>query len=169
MQVAYFFMLLALFKVMSIINEKIKADLKEAMKARDIEKRDVLRMIDSMIKNVEIEKGKRETGLSDEEIIEVMMRAVKQRKDSVSQFIAGGRPELADKEQIEIDILAAYLPEQLSEEEIAKTVSEVILELGATSKSDMGKVMGAVMGKLKGKADGNLVREIVASEFEKVK
>lgn len=153
---------------MSIIYEKIKVDLKEAMKSGDTGKRDVLRMVDSMIKNVEIEKGKREEGLSDEEIIEVMMRAVKQRKDSASQFIAGGRPELAEKEQGEIDVISAYLPAQLSEEEISKTVKETILELDAKSESDMGKVMGSVMGKLKGKADGNVVREIVASEFKKI-
>ena len=153
---------------MSNINEKIKADLNEAMKSGNTEKRDVLRMVDSMIKNVEIEKGKRETGLSDEEIMEVMMRAVKQRKDSASQFIAGGRPELAEKEQREIDIVATYLPEQLSKEEITKVVREVIAELGAVSKNDMGKVMGQIMGKLKGKADGTLVKEIVASEFQKI-
>lgn len=152
---------------MSIIYEKIKADLKEAMKSGDTAKRDVLRMVDSMIKNVEIEKGKRETGLSDEEIVEVTMRAVKQRKDSASQFIAGGRPELADKEQGEVDIISAYLPEQLSKEEILKIVTETISELGASGKGDMGKVMGAVMGKVKGKADGNLVKEVVAGEFQK--
>ncbi len=162
-------MLLALFKVMSIIYEKIKADLKESMKARNTEKRDVLRMIDSMIKNVEIEKGKREEGLNDEEIMEVMLRAVKQRKDSVSQFISGGRPELAEKEQSEINILTEYLPAQLSGEEIIKAVRETILELDAKSESDMGKVMGSVMIKLKGKADGNVVREAVSSEFQKIK
>jgi hypothetical protein len=154
---------------MSIINEKIKADLREAMKARDTEKRDVLRMIDSMIKNVEIEKGKREEGLSDEEIIEVMTRAVKQRKDSASQYISGGRSELAEKEQKEIDLIVGYLPEQLSEEEITKIVREVIAQTGATGGSDIGKVMGQIMGKVKGKADGNLVREIVQKEFQEVK
>jgi len=154
---------------MSTINEKIKSDLKEAMKARDIEKRDVLRMIDSMIKNVEIEKGKREEGLNDEEIIEVMMRAVKQRKDSATQFIAGGRPELAQKEQGEIDIISIYLPAQLGEDEIIKVVKEVIVGAGVTSSADMGKVMGQVMGRLKGQADGNLVREIVQKEFEAIK
>ena len=154
---------------MSTINEQIKADLKEAMKAGDTQKRDVLRMVDSMIKNVEIEKGKRETGLSDEEIIEIMMRAVKQRKDSATQFIAGGRPELAQKEQEEIDVIAAYLPEQLSEEDITKIVKEVITETGATSPNDMGKVMGQIMGKLKGKAEGGLVREIVQKEFQEMK
>lgn len=154
---------------MSTINEQIKIDLKEAMKAGDTQKRDVLRMVDSMIKNVEIEKGKRETGLSDEEIIEIMMRAVKQRKDSATQFIAGGRPELAQKEQGEIDIIAAYLPEQLSEEEIVKIVKEAIAQTGAVSSSDMGKVMGQIMGKLKGKAEGGLVKEIVQKEFQEMK
>ncbi|MDX9913832.1 MAG: GatB/YqeY domain-containing protein [Candidatus Moranbacteria bacterium] len=154
---------------MSTINEQIKIDLKEAMKAGDTQKRDVLRMVDSMIKNVEIEKGKRETGLSDEEIIEVMMRAVKQRKDSAAQFITGGRPELAQKEQGEIDIIAAYLPEQLGEEEIVKIVKEVIAQTGAVSSSDMGKVMGQIMGRLKGKAEGGLVREIVQKEFQEMK
>lgn len=151
------------------INEKIKADLKDAMKVRDVEKRDVLRMVDSMIKNVEIEKGKRAEGLSDEEVIEVLMRAVKQRKDSVIQYNSGNRPELAQKEQKEIDIIAVYLPEQLNEEEITKIVKEVIAQNEVKSANDMGKIMGQVMGKLKGQADGNLVKEIVQKEFQEMK
>lgn len=154
---------------MSIIYDKIKTDLKEAMKSGNTEKRDVLRMIDSMIKNVEIEKGKREEGLSDEEIVEVVMRAVKQRKDSASQYEAGGRPELAEKEQKEIEILSGYLPTQLTEEEIAKIVKEEMAGLEKASGSDMGKIMGSIMGKLKGKADGNIVRKIVEDEFQKNK
>lgn len=168
-QVTYFFMLLALFKIMSIIYEKIKTDLKEAMKSGNTEKRDVLRMIDSMIKNVEIDKGKRELGLSDEEIVEVVTRAVKQRKDSASQYETGGRPELAEKEQKEIEILSEYLPTQLTEEEIVKIVKEEMAGLENASGSDMGKVMGSIMGKLKGKADGNMVRKIVEGEFQKIK
>lgn len=161
-------MLLAPFKIMSNINEKIKADLKEAMKSGNTEKRDVLRMIDSMIKNVEIEKGKRAEGLSDEEIIEVMMRAVKQRKDSISQYISGGRPELAEKEQKEVNIISAYLPEQLSEEEITKVVKDVISQMGEVTKGDMGKVIGQAMGRMKGKTEGNAVREAVEKEFQKI-
>lgn len=161
--------LLALFKSMSTIKDKIREELKAAMKSGDAEKRDVLRMVDSMIKNVEIEKGKRESGLSDEEIIEVLVRAVKQRKDSATQYIDGGRPELAEKEQKEIEIISVYLPEQLSEEEILKIVKEVIVSSGATGANDMGKVMGQIMAQVKGKADGNLVREIVAKEFEAMK
>lgn len=122
-----------------------------------------------MIKNVEIEKGKRESGLSDEEIIEILMRAVKQRKDSAAQYIDGGRPELAEKEQKEIEIISAYLPEQLTAEEIVGVVKEVISSCGATGSGDMGKVMGQVMAKVKGKADGNLVREMVEKEFAAMK
>ncbi|MFZ2154392.1 MAG: GatB/YqeY domain-containing protein [Candidatus Moraniibacteriota bacterium] len=154
---------------MSIINTKIKEDLKAAMKAGDAKKRDVLRMLDSMFRNVEIEKGKRETGLSDEEIIEVLMRAVKQRKDSANQFIAGNRPELAESEQAEIDIISTYLPEQMGAEEILKVVKETMAELGAATSADMGKVMGAIMAKVKGQADGNLVKEMVQKEFEELK
>lgn len=154
---------------MSTIKEKIREELKAAMKAGDTEKRDVLRMVDSMIKNVEIEKGKRESGLSDEEIIEILMRAVKQRKDSASQYIEGGRPELAQKEQGEIEIISAYLPKQLSEDEVTEIVREVISSSGATGPNDIGKVMGQIMAKIKGKADGNLVREIVGKEFSAMK
>lgn len=154
---------------MSIVNDKIKEDLKGAMKSGDTEKRDVLRMVDSMIKNVEIEKGKREVGLTDEEVMEVLMRAVKQRKDSATQYMDGGRPELANKEQKEIDIISIYLPEQLSEEEVTKIVKDVISSSGVANASDLGKVMGQIMAKVKGQADGNLVKSIVQKEFEAMK
>lgn len=147
------------------IKENIKSELKGAMKSGDTEKRDVLRMLDSMIKNVEIERNKREDGLSDEEILEVVSRAVKQRKDSIEQYTKGGREDLAEKESKEMDILTKYLPEQMSEEELVNVVKETIIQSEATNKSDMGKVMGIVMGKVKGKADGNLVREIVDREL----
>jgi len=140
--------------------QKIIADLKEAMKAGDTVKRDTLRMLDSAIKNVEIEKKKREEGLTDEEILEVVSRSVKQRKDSIEQFVSGGRPELAEKERVEIAILMQYMPEQMSEEKVREVVKEIITQTGATSKADIGKVMGQAMGKLKGQADGNLVKKI---------
>lgn len=143
------------------IKENIKADLTDAMKSGETDKRDVLRMLDSMIKNVEIEKNKREDGLGDEEILEVVSRAVKQRKDSIEQYTKGGREDLAEKEKAEIDILFKYLPEQMSEDELRNIVKSVIEETGAKDKSEIGKVMGAIMGKVKGKADGNLVKKIV--------
>lgn len=148
------------------LKQTIFADMKEAMKAGDAAKRDTLRMLDSMIKNVEIEKMKRETGLSDEETQEVIARAVKQRRDAVAQFVSGGRPELAEKENAEIAILMGYMPEQMSEDKVREIVKEVVVASGATSKADIGKVMGAAMGRLKGQADGNLVKKIVEEELQ---
>jgi len=148
------------------LKQKISEDLKTAMKAGETERRDVLRMLDSMIKNVEIEKMKKEEGLSDEEVLEVLNRAVKQRKDSMEQYGTGGRPELAEKEKKEIEIIMAYMPEQMSEEAVREAVKATIAQVGATSKADIGKVMGPVMGKLKGKADGSLVKKIVEESLQ---
>jgi len=154
-----------LTKIMPL-KQKILDDLKQAMKEGDTFRRDVLRMLDSMVKNVEIEKKKREAGLDDNEIVEVISRAMKQRKDSAAQYEAGGREDLAQKEKKEIEILMAYMPEQLSEEDIRKTVKEIIIQAGASEKADIGKVMGAAMGKLKGRADGNEVKRIVEEELK---
>ncbi len=148
-----------------MLKKQILEDLKSAMKEGNSSKRDTLRMLDSMIKNVEIEKKKREEGLSDEEVREVIAKAIKQRKDAVSQFEAGGRADLAEKEKAEVEILSVYMPEQLGEDEVRKIVKEVIANSGATSKAEIGKVMGPAMGKLKGQADGNLVKKIVEEEL----
>lgn len=148
------------------LKQTIAEDLKTAMKAGEALKRDTLRMLDSMIKNVEIEKMKKETGLDDTEVIEVICRAIKQRKDSVAQYESGGRPELAEKEKAEMEILSVYMPAQLSAEKISEMVKEVIVTTGATSKADMGKVMGLAMGKLKGQADGNVVKKMVEEQLQ---
>ena len=148
------------------LKEKIISDLKDAMKAGNTTKRDTLRLLDNAIKNTEIEKKKRETGLSDEEILEVLGRAVKQRQDSIRQFNDGGRLELAEKEQAELNIIMPYLPAQLSEDEIRAIVKTVIADSGAAGMSDIGKVMGQAMGKMKGKADGNIVKKIVGEELK---
>ncbi len=145
---------------------KIITDLKEAMKSGNTLKRDTLRMLDSMIKNTEIEKLKKEEGLSDAEVVEVMFRAVKQRRDSVEQYEKGGRADLADKEKKEIEIISAYLPEQLGEEKIREIVKNIISETGAASKADIGKVMGQAMSRLKGQADGNAVKKIAEEELK---
>jgi hypothetical protein len=147
------------------LKAKILEDLKSAMKEGDTVKRDTLRMLDSMIKNVEIEKMKKEKGLADEEVQEVIVRAVKQRKDSVTQYETGGRSDLADKEQKEIAVLSGYMPAQMGEDEIRMAVKETISEIGASGKAEMGKVMGPAMAKLKGKADGQIVRKIVEEEL----
>jgi uncharacterized protein len=148
------------------LKKKIIEDLKLAMKEGDVMRRDTLRMIDSMIKNAEIEKKKREEGLNDSEIQEVISRAIKQRKDAASQYESGGRMDLAEKEKKEAELLLVYIPSQLSEEEVRVKVKEVIAETGAVTKAEIGKVMGAAMGKLKGQADGQMVKEIVEEELE---
>lgn len=142
------------------LQEQLQADIVAAMKSGATVRRDTLRMLDSAIKNAAIAKKKRETGLADEEILEVISRAVKQRQDSIRQFTVGGRADLAEKEQVELDILTTYLPEQMGKEELRAIVAEVIAGSGATSAADIGKVMGAVMAKVKGKADGNVVRQL---------
>ena len=150
-----------------MLKQTILDDLKTAMKAGDTTKRDVLRMLDSMVKNVEIEKQKRETGLTDEEVLEVIGKAVKQRKDAAVQYADGGRADLVEKENQEVEILSAYLPAQLDEAAVRETVKAVIAGTGATSMADIGKVMGQAMGKLKGQADGNLVKKVVEEELGK--
>lgn len=149
------------------LKEKISTDLKQAMKSGDTLRRDVLRLVDSAIKNVEIEKQKRETGLTDEEVLEVLGRAVKQRQDSIRQFEAGGRPDLAEKEKVELEIIMPYLPAQLSQAEIETAVTEILAKSENPTMADLGKIMGQAMAQLKGKADGNLVREIVKKQLEK--
>lgn len=148
------------------LKQKIISDLKAAMKEGDTEKRDTLRMLDSMIKNVEIEKKKREEGLSDSEIQEVAARAIKQRRDAAAQYESGGRTDLAEKEKKEIEILSAYMPEQIGEDEIRKIIKGIISKTGASGKSEIGKVMGAAMGELKGKADGGTVKKIAEEELK---
>lgn len=151
------------------LREKIISDLKTAMKEGDTVKRDVLRLLDSAIKNSEIEKKKREQGLSDEEVVEVLSRAVKQRNDSVEQFEKGGRPDLAEKEKTEMEVISKYLPAQLSKDEIASEIRDIVLKMENVSIADFGKVMGQAMAKLKGRADGNAVRDAVKEELEKIK
>lgn len=149
------------------LKEKITTDLKDAMKSGNTLLRDTLRLIDSVIKNSEIEKQKRETGLSDEEVLEVITRAVKQRQDSIRQFEEGGRGDLAEKEKAELELLMPYLPAQLSREAITEIIIDVIAKSGATGVADLGKVMGQAMGRMKGEADGNVVREIAKEMLEK--
>ena len=148
------------------LNKQISEDLKSAMKSGDTLKRDTLRFLDAAVKNVEIEKKKREEGLNDEEIREVIARSIKQRKDSIAQYESGGRADLAEKEKKEMGILLVYMPAQMSEEEVKEEVKKIIAGMGVTSKSEMGKVMGAAMAKLRGKADGNLVKKIVEEELK---
>lgn len=150
------------------LKQRISDDLKVALKGGDRDKAGTLRLLVGAIQNVEIDKLKREEGLNDEEVIEVVSRSIKQRRDSIEQFEKGGRPELAAKEKAEIDILMAYMPAQLDEVAVRQIVSEVIKESGAASVKDMGRVMGLVMGRVKGQADGTMIRQLVENELQKL-
>ena len=133
----------------------------DAMKKGDAERLSVMRLLNSAIKNEEIEL-KRE--LNDEEAQAVVGRQVKQLKDALKDFEAGGRKDLIEKTQKEIEILEEYLPEQMSDEKLEEIVGKIIEQMSA-GPQDVGKVMGAVMKEVKGQADGNKVREIVSKKL----
>ncbi|EJS15593.1 hypothetical protein IKS_01445 [Bacillus cereus VDM062] len=137
---------------------RLNDDMKQAMKNKQKEKLTVIRMVKAALQNEGI---KLQHTLTEEEELTVLAREVKQYKDSLLEFKKAGREDLVDKLQSEIQILRAYLPEQLTEEELADIIKQVISEVGATSKADMGKVMTAVMPKVKGKTDGSLVNKLV--------
>ena len=140
----------------------MKESLKEAMKAKEAERLTVIKGLLAAFTNENVTlKRSPDTILSDDEAMAVIKRAAKQRKDSIAQFEAGGRPELAEGEKTELAIIEAYLPEEMSEEEIEKVVLAKKEELGISDKSGMGQFMGAVMAELKGKADGTLVKSVV--------
>jgi len=145
---------------MSETLEQIRSELKEAQKAQDSFKVGTLRYILSAIHNAEIEKGKGET-LTEEELVTILQKQAKQRRESIEAYEKGGRADLAEKEQKELGIIESYLPEQMGEEEITKLVEEAISVTGASSPQDMAKVMGVLMPKIKGKADGSLVSRLV--------
>jgi uncharacterized protein len=143
------------------LQEKIDSDLKEAMKAKEAERLSVLRMVKSAIMNAAIEKHGAGGKLADADAIAVIRKQVKQRRDSIEGFEKGGRPELAEKERREIEILSSYLPQPLTAEEVASIVRAAITETGASSKAQMGQVMKIVNEKAAGRADGRTLSEAV--------
>ncbi|OGF47240.1 MAG: aspartyl-tRNA amidotransferase [Candidatus Firestonebacteria bacterium RIFOXYA2_FULL_40_8] len=145
------------------LKEKLDEDLKLAMKAKDELKLSTVRLLKNAVNNAELAKKKTFT---DDEIIAVIQSAIKQRKDSIEQYSKGGRAELAAQEENEMKILQAYLPAQLSEEEVRKLVLDVIKETGAASVKEMGKVMGKLMPLVKGKADNSLVSSVVKEHLK---
>ncbi|MFS0554612.1 GatB/YqeY domain-containing protein [Brevibacillus sp. 179-C9.3 HS] len=144
------------------VMERLDQDMKQAMKDRAALKLSVIRMVKAALKNEEIKKG---SLLSDDEMLTILTRELKQRRESLHEFEKAGRVDLASKSREEIDVLSAYLPAQLSEDEIRDIVREGIAATNASSKKEMGKVMGAIMPKVKGRADGNLVQKIVSEEL----
>lgn len=144
------------------IFETIKQDIVTAMKEKQSERLQVLRSLKTRLTEKEIslrESGKRE--LTNEECIEVLMKAAKQRKESITQFREGGREDLARVEEAELTIIEEYLPKMMTEDEIEEAVTVVLAETGATGMGDMGRVMGVMTGRYKGKADAGLISQIV--------
>jgi hypothetical protein len=144
---------------MGNLTEQIRADLTAAMKAQAKERLSTLRMLQSALKNEQINAGHE---LSDPEAMSVIQKAVKQRLDSIEQYTNAGRTELADKERSEMELLKTYLPAELSSEEIEERLREIIASTGATSKKDLGKVMKEATARFKGRADGKKIQETVS-------
>lgn len=146
------------------LQDRLLHEMKEAMKSGDSKKVSVIRMLRASIKNKEIEKGK-DKGLSEEEITQVIVSSVRQRRDSIEEFKKGRRQDLVNKEEEEIKILQAFLPDQMSNEELVGTIKETIKEVNAVGIRDMGRVMKILVPKVVGKADpatvSNMVKEIL--------
>jgi len=148
------------------LKETILDDLKSAMKNKEADRLRVLRSLKAKILEKEISERKGgEADITDEQVIEVLMKAAKQRKESIEQYEQGGRDDLADNEKQELKTIESYLPEMMSEDEVREAARKKIEQLGASDMSDMGKVMGALMGELKGKAEGSVVSKVVKEEL----
>jgi uncharacterized protein len=146
---------------MSLI-EEIDEEIKDAMKARDAERRDALRLILDALRKSEKELQR---PLSEEEGLQVLQRERKKRVEAAEAFRAGGREQQAEAEERELEILEEFMPEPLSEDEIEEIVDDVIAEVGATSMADLGRVMADVMPQIAGRADGSQVSQIVREKL----
>ena len=140
--------------------DKLMEDMKAAMKAHDMSSVNTLRGVIAKVKDLTVNAGK---DMTDDVAVAVIAKAVKQREESIAQFTAAGRAELAENEKKEMAVLVKYLPQQLSEAEVADVVKAVVAETGALSKKDMGRVMKEVMARVKGQADGKLVSKLVGA------
>jgi len=140
------------------LKEQLKADLKDAMRAKEIVKKDAIRAINTMIKQIEVDQR---VELGDSEIIKLIQKGIKQREEAITQFKDAGRDDLVDNEQSQIDIFSIYLPKQLNDEELEEAIKSIIDEVGATSMKDMGKIMNPAKEKLGGSADGKRINEMV--------
>lgn len=147
------------------LTEKIQADLLTAMRAKEDARVSVLRLLKSAIMKFEV-SGDKKKEASDEDVLQIIGKEVKQRKDSIEAYKKGEREDLAKKEEVEMEILQSYLPAQMSEDEVRAVITQVISQMGLTSKGDFGKVMGTVMGRVKGKADGQMVSRLVGESLK---
>ena len=140
------------------LKEQLKSDLKAAMKAKELLKRDMIRAINTMIKQVEVDERKE---LTDEDILKLIQKGIKQREEAATQYKEASREDLAQKELEEAEIFKSYLPAQISDEELEVGMKEIIATVGATSMKDMGKVMGTATKKFAGVADGKRINAMV--------
>jgi len=146
------------------LKEKLSEDMKAAMRAKESEKLATIRLINAAIKQREVDER---IELGDDQVLSVIEKMIKQRKDSITQFEAGGRQDLADKEKSEITVLAAYMPAQMSEAEVQAEVSAAVVQSGASGPQDMGKVMAVLKPKLAGRADMTAVSGLVKAALAK--
>lgn len=144
-----------------MLKQRIEDDLKAAMLSGDSARTEALKMLKSALLYKEVELGTRDSGITDEQAIDVLTKEAKKRQDAATMYQEAGRTEQAAKEQSEYDIIQTYLPEQMSEEELASMVQTVISDLGATTMQDMGKVIGAVKAKAGAGADGARIAKLV--------
>jgi len=142
------------------LREKINQDVKDAMKAKDTKKRDALRLLTSAFKQIEVDERKE---LNDDDVIKIIQTQVKRRNDAASQYKDAARDDLLQIELDEIAIYTPYLPAQLSDDELASAIKDIITKVGASTMKDMGKVMGMASKELSGKADGKRINECVKS------
>lgn len=147
------------------LQQRLMDEMKEAMRSGDSDRLSVVRLLRSTIKNKEIEKGKGQK-LTEEEILQVIASAVKQRKESIELFEKGGRQDLVEKEKKEMAILQSYLPQQISDEELRTKVKEAIVQSGASDVKQMGKVMKILVPQLVGRAEGDSISRMVRACLE---
>lgn len=150
-----------------MIKDTLTQDLKQALLAKDSDRATLIRGLKSAILYVEVAEGKREEGLSDEACLAIFQKEAKKRQESADMYIQGGDQARADKELAEKRMIEAYLPQQLSEPEIAEVVARVIADMGATDMSSMGPVIGAVKAQTKGAADGAIIAKVVKEQLSK--
>ena len=148
-----------------MLAERIDQEMKDAARAKEARRLNTLRMLKSQMKYREIEKGK---ALEDADVVAVIGSMIKQRKDSAEQYLKGGRPELAENETAEIAILEAFLPRQLTDDELAALVQEAVAASGAKSAKEMGAVMKALMPKVQGRAEGKRVSDAVKAALSRL-
>ena len=138
------------------LKDQINTDIKEAMKAKENAKRDALRLLSSAFKQIEVDERKE---LTDDDVIKIIQKQIKQRNDSITQYQTAGRDDLIEKEMSEIAFYEPYLPKQLSNEELTTAIKAIITQVEATSMKDIGKVMGIASKELAGKVDGKRINE----------